>query len=60
MLVDSNDKKNFDEESIKSLLDYIEIEYLAKKVDFDESIMELSKEIKSSIWKKQKARLGWS
>ena len=52
------DKNYFDEVTISNWLKLIEMQYLSKKVDFDEGIFDVAKEIKSSIWKKEKNRLG--
>ena len=50
----SFDKKIFDENMLLNWLKIIEIEYLAQIVDFDEDMLKISKEIKSSIWKSEK------
>jgi hypothetical protein len=54
----SIDKKIYDEKIISSLLNFLELEYLARKVDFNKDIMNLAKEIKSDLWKIEKTRLG--
>lgn len=55
----SIDKKLYDEKTISSLLDFLELEYLSGKIDFDKGVTDLAKEIKSNIWKKEKVRLGF-
>ena len=55
----SIDKKIYDEKTISSLLNFLELEYLASKVDFNKDIMNLAKEIRSDLWKKEKTRLGF-
>jgi hypothetical protein len=53
----SFDKSFFDEELIVNWINLIELDFLAKKIGFDDEIMELASEIKSSVWKKEKLRL---
>ena len=55
----SIDKKFYGEKTVTSLLNFLELEYLAGRVDLKKSVMDISKEIKSGIWKKEKARLGF-
>lgn len=55
----SIDKKIYDEKTISSLLNFLELEYLSGKIDFDKGIMNLAKELKSDIWKQEKVRLGF-
>ncbi|MCU0326632.1 MAG: hypothetical protein MUF45_15505 [Spirosomaceae bacterium] len=53
----SIDKKYIDKEFLLDIIDKIRIEYLAHKVDFDESIEDLGEEIKSNWWEQNKSRL---
>ncbi|MCL5991242.1 MAG: hypothetical protein M1419_03970 [Bacteroidetes bacterium] len=55
----SLDKKIYNEKIISSLLNFLELEYLASRVGLENDIMSLAKEIKSDIWKKEKVRLGY-
>ena len=55
----SIDKKIYDEKTISSLLNFLELEYLSGKIDLDKGVMNVAKEIKSDIWKKEKVRLGF-
>jgi hypothetical protein len=52
----SFDKKIFDEKIISEWIDLIEMENLSEKINFNPEILELSKEIKSNIWKEEKKR----
>ena len=54
----SFDKEIFDEKTVLSWLEFIEIELLAKNIDFDQEILDRAIEIKSSIWEKEKKRIG--
>ena len=54
----SLDKKVFNETMISNFLNIIGTEHLAQKINFDEDIFDVSKEIKSSIWTKEKKRIG--
>jgi hypothetical protein len=53
----SIDKAYIDPEFLFRLMNRIRLEYLAKKVDFDETIEELGEEIKANWWEKNKERL---
>jgi hypothetical protein len=53
----SFDKSIFNEELIAKWINLIEFDFLAKKIGFDDEIMELASEIKSSVWKKERLRL---
>lgn len=53
----SIDKSFIEKDFIMRLMNRIRIEYLAKKVDFDESIESLGEEIKENWWNKNKERL---
>ena len=50
------DKKMFSEEEVLKMLSYLRIEFLAKKVDFDDSIEALADDIKKDWWEKNKNR----
>ncbi len=53
----SIDKAFIEQEFLIRLMNRIRLEYLAKKVDFDEDIEQLEDEIKINWWEKNKARL---
>lgn len=46
-----------DADALMETLRRIQVEYLAGKVDFDDSILELAREINQDWWAKNKARL---
>ncbi len=50
------DKTFIDKEFLMRLIENIRLEYLARKVDFDESIEDLGEEIKEDWWQKNKSR----
>ena len=50
----SIDKRSIDKQYLFYLLDKFRLEYLARKVDFDASIVDLGEEIKSNWWKENK------
>ncbi len=52
----SIDKNFMDKAFLMKLLDKIWIEYLAQKINFNESIEDLGEEIKQDWWQKNKAR----
>ncbi len=52
-------KKFYNEDTLSDWLKFIEIENLAKRIDFDEEIMDLADEIKNAVWQKEKVRLGF-
>jgi hypothetical protein len=54
----SFDKEAIDEQVLLSWLQFLELELLSKDVDFSKELLNLSKEIKSEMWNKEKARLG--
>jgi len=56
-LLISIDKSFIDQDFLIRLMNHVRIEYLAKKVDFDESIENLGEEIKANWWVKNKDRL---
>ncbi len=51
------DRNIFNDDFLSEILDIIEVNYLSKLVDFDESILNTANEIKSNIWQKEKMRL---
>lgn len=53
----SIDKNFIEKDFLFDLMTRIRLEYLAKKVDFDESIEILADEIKDKWWKQNKERL---
>jgi hypothetical protein len=56
----SFDKEAIDEQVLLSWLRFLELELLSQNVGFSNEILDLSSEIKSDIWEKEKARLGIS
>jgi hypothetical protein len=46
-----------DADVLMEMLRRIQVEYLARKVDFDDSILDLAKEINRDWWAKNKSRL---
>ena len=48
------DKRFFDEAFLRETVEYLRTEYLAQRVDFDESIEDLGVEIKHSWWQRNK------
>ena len=46
-----------DDDQLVEMLRRIQVEYLAKRVNFDDSILELAKEINKDWWQKNKKRL---
>lgn len=52
----SIDKHLVGKEFLLDLVERIRLEYLAQKVDFDESMESLGEEIKAEWWQKNKAR----
>jgi hypothetical protein len=50
----SIDKNLVDKEFLLNLIEKIRLEYLVRKVDFDESIEDLGEEIKADWWQKNK------
>ncbi len=53
----SIDKNYIEQDFLIGLMSHIRLEYLAKKVDFDDSIESLAEEIKTTWWDKNKTRL---
>lgn len=51
------DTTGIEPDLLVELLRRIQVEYLAQKVNFDESILELGKEINEEWWQKNKDRL---
>jgi len=54
----SFDREIIDEKVLVSWLRFLELELLSKDVDFSKELLNLSKDIKSDIWEKEKTRLG--
>lgn len=52
----SIDKTLVDKEFLLNLIEKIRLEYLVRKVDFDETIKDLGEEIKADWWQKNKDR----
>ena len=52
----SIDKKSIDQDFLLDLLETIQLEQLARKIDFDDSIMDLAEEINANWWQKNKER----
>lgn len=50
----SIDKKSIDKDALLQFLEILRLEALAEKVDFQEDIEEVGKEIKSDWWKANK------
>jgi hypothetical protein len=50
------DKRFFDDAFLRETVDYFRMEYLAQRVNFDESIEELGDEIKRHWWQRNKSR----
>ncbi len=50
------DKKYFSDEELLKILNFMRLEFLAKKIDFDEDIEELGAEINRNWWLKNKTR----
>lgn len=46
-----------DDDQLVEMLRRIQMEYLARRVNFDDSILELAKEIDKDWWQKNKKRL---
>lgn len=55
-LIISLAKERFDNAFLVTLLERLQIEMLAKKADFDETILDVAKEIKQQWWQKNKRR----
>lgn len=47
------DRDTFDKNYLLSLLERMNVEQLAKKADFDESILDVADEIKKNWWKEK-------
>jgi hypothetical protein len=50
------DKRFFDEKFLFDTVEYLRMEYLAQKVNFDESIEELGREAKRTGWQRNKRK----
>lgn len=57
-LLISLDKKFFNQEQIKQVIDWLQVEFLARKVNFNESIETLGEEIHTEWWVKNKDRFA--
>lgn len=53
-MVISVDKSLISKESLLNFLERLQIENLARKANFDESVLEISEEIKRNWWEKNK------
>lgn len=53
----SIDRNLVTKEMLQRLLNQLRLEYLAQRVNFDESIEEFGEEIKASWWQQNKERL---
>jgi len=51
------DKNSFNKEFVIQLIDRLQMEYLAEKVDFSDDIENLGEDIKAEWWKNNKSRL---
>ncbi len=52
----SIDKNSVDKEFLLNLIEKIRLEYLVRKVDFDETIEDLGEEIKTDWWQKNESK----
>lgn len=52
----SLDKKFFSAEQIKQLIDWLQVEFMSRKVNFDSSIETLGEEIHESWWQNNRSR----
>jgi hypothetical protein len=52
----SLDRQMIDREFVVELVDRLRLEYLARKVDFDQEIEQLGEEIKADWWAENKHR----
>jgi hypothetical protein len=52
----SFDKKYFSDDELLKILNFLRLEFLAKKIDFDEDIEALGVEINRNWWLKNKSR----
>lgn len=50
------DKKYFNDEELLKILNYLRVEFLAKKIDFDEDLETFGEEIKQDWWNVNKGR----
>jgi hypothetical protein len=50
------DRKHFSDEELLKILSFLRLEFLAKKIDFDEDIEDLGREINRDWWLKNKTR----
>jgi len=52
-IIISMNKNNFDENYLLRMIERMNIEYLAKKADFSENIVDLTDEINQNWWKEK-------
>ena len=52
-IIISMNKNNFDENYLLRMIERMNIEYLAKKADFSENIVDLADEINQNWWKEK-------
>ena len=50
------DKSRIDLDIILDFLERLRVEFLAKKIDFDEEVLKISDEIKTNWWSRNKER----
>jgi hypothetical protein len=50
------DKNYFKEEELLQIMNYLKVEFLARKIDFDQDIEDLGEEIKQGWWEANKNR----
>lgn len=50
------DKKYFKEEELLMIMNYLNVEFLARKIDFDQDIEDFGEEIKRDWWSTNKGR----
>lgn len=50
------DKKYFNEDDLLRIMNYIKVEFLARKIDFDQDIEAFGEEIKKDWWSTNKSR----
>ncbi|GAB2777287.1 hypothetical protein GCM10027275_20380 [Rhabdobacter roseus] len=50
------DKKRFDQDTLLKMMEWLRLEELAMKMNTNESILDISEEIKSDWWERNKER----
>ena len=50
------DKKRFDQDTLLKMMEWLRLEELAMKMNTDETILDISEEIKSDWWERNKGR----